>query len=123
MHHLVNSWLSVRFLLIVLLIMTLDYAAFTLLLYAFQLHISPEAPLFLWVFLAAGSALPSAPGYLGVYQVAAVWALSLFAVPAPTAVAIATTLQLIMLVVSLLMTGTGAWNMCRRAVNSSILIN
>ncbi len=119
LHHLLKGLFSLRLVTIVLVIMVLDYAAFKMLLDAFQLHLAPEAPLVLWVFLAAGSALPSAPGYVGVYQVAAVWALSLFAVPASVCVALATTLQLTILVVSVLMVGPGAWSICRRALNTS----
>ncbi len=119
LHHLLKGWFSLRFVAIVIFIMLLDYAAFTMLLDAFHLHLAPEAPLVLWVFLAAGSALPSAPGYVGVYQVAAVWALSLFAVPASVCVALATTLQLTILVVSVLLAGPGAWSMCRQALNTS----
>ena len=100
LHHLLKALFSLRLVAIVLVIMSLDYGAFTMLLDAFHLHLAPEAPLVLWVFLAAGSALPSAPGYVGVYQVAAVWALSLFAVPASVCVALATILQLTILVVS-----------------------
>lgn len=118
LYHLLKGLFSLRLIAIVLVIMALDYAAFTILLDAFHLHLSPEAPLVLWVFLAAGSALPSAPGYVGVYQVAAVWALSLFAVPASVCVALATTLQLTILVVSVLMAGPGAWTLSHQALKT-----
>lgn len=95
-------------LLIVLLILAVDYATFAALLAAFGLSVPPLAPLLLWVFFAAGSILPSAPGYVGVYQVAAIWALALFAVPAATAVAIATVFQIVMLCVALLAAGPSA---------------
>ena len=120
LNHLLKGGISLRLVSIVILIMLSDYAAFTALLHAFRIQISPAAPLVLWVFLAAGSALPSAPGYVGVYQVAAVWALSFFAVPASVAVALATLLQLTILVVSFFMAGPGAWSMCRRALNTSL---
>ncbi len=120
LHHLLKGLFSLWLVSIVIVIMFIDYGAFTMLLDAFHLHLAPEAPLVLWVFLAAGSALPSAPGYVGVYQVAAVWALSFFAVPASVCVALATILQLTILVVSVLMAGPGAWSMCRRALNTSL---
>ncbi len=107
---LLGSWLSVKLIALALLILCFDYAAIAGLIQAFDL----EATLLLWVFLAAWSALPSAPGYIGVYQVAAVWALSFYAVPAPTAVAIATVLQVITLVVATLMAGSGALAIFKR---------
>jgi len=112
---LLSSWLSIELLFLAALILCVDYGAIAALLQAFALSLPVEAPLLLWVFLAAGSALPSAPGYVGVYQVAAVWALSLFTVSAPTAVAIATVLQIITLAVALIMAGPGAWRMSRPA--------
>lgn len=106
---LLSSWLSIELMLLAALILLVDYGAIAALLQAFSLSLPFEAPLLLWVFLAAGSALPSAPGYVGVYQVAAVWALSLFNVSAPTAVAIATVLQITTLAVAFLMAGPGAF--------------
>jgi uncharacterized membrane protein YbhN (UPF0104 family) len=111
---LLGSWLSVELIALALLILCVDYAAIAGLIQAFDLSLPIEAALLLWVFLAAGSALPSAPGYIGVYQVAAVWALSFYAVPAPTAVAIATVLQVITLVVAIIMAGSGALAIFKR---------
>lgn len=70
---------------------------------ALHLSLPIEAPLLLWVFLAASSALPSAPGYVGVYQVAAIFALSFYGVKASPAVAVALVLQAATLVVAILM--------------------
>ena len=111
---LLGSWPGIRLVLLAALILCVDYGALAALLQAFDLSLPVEAPLLLWVFLAAGSALPSAPGYVGVYQVAAVWALSLFAVSAPTAVAIATVLQITTLVVAIVMAGPGAMGIFKR---------
>jgi len=113
---LLGSLLSVELMLLVPLILYADYAAIATLIWAFDLSLPVEAPLLLWVFLSAGSALPSAPGYVGVYQVAAVWALSFYAVSAPTAVAIATVLQLTSLVVAFAMAGPGALRIFKRVV-------
>ncbi|MBU0751007.1 MAG: flippase-like domain-containing protein [Gammaproteobacteria bacterium] len=104
---LLGSWLSIELVVLAALILCADYGVIAALIHAFDLSLPVEAPLVLWVFLAAGSALPSAPGYVGVYQVAAVWALSLFFVSAPTAIAIATVLQITTLAVALVMAGPG----------------
>jgi len=111
---LLGSWLSIELMLLASLILCADYGAIAALLQAFNLSLAFEAPLLLWVFLAAGSALPSAPGYVGVYQVATVWALSFYAVSATTAVAIATVLQITTLAVALIMAGPGAFGIFKR---------
>lgn len=104
--------------LLAVLILCADYAAMAALLFAFDLSIPFQAPLLLWVFLAAGSALPSAPGYVGVYQVAAVWALALFAVPAASAVAVATVLQICTLAVAFIMASPSVVAGIRRAMST-----
>jgi uncharacterized protein (TIRG00374 family) len=81
----------------------LDYMAVTSTLMALHLSLPIEAPLLLWVFLAASSVLPSAPGYVGVYQVAAIFSLSFYGVEASHAVAVALVLQAATLVVAILM--------------------
>ena len=81
----------------------LDYMAVTSILMALHLSLPIEAPLLLWIFLAASSALPSAPGYVGVYQVAAIFALSFYGVEASHAVAVALVLQATTLLVAILM--------------------
>lgn len=111
---LLRSWLSIELAFVATLILCADYGAMAALLKAFDLSLPLEAPLLLWVFLAAGSALPSAPGYVGIYQVAAVWVLALFAVSAPIAVAIATVLQISTLVVALAMAGPEAPRVFKR---------
>lgn len=111
---LLASWLSIELVFLATLILCADYVAIAMLLQAFDLSLPVEAPLLLWVFFAAGSALPSAPGYVGVYQVAAVWALSFYFVPAPTAVAIATVLQVTTLAVAIALAGSGALGIFRR---------
>ena len=113
---LLGSWLSIELVFLATLILCADYAAIAALIQAFDLSLPVVAPLLLWVFLAAGSALPSAPGYVGVYQVAAVWALSFYAVSAPTAVAIATVLQLTTLAVAIALAGPEALGIFKRAV-------
>lgn len=51
-------------------------------------------------FLAASSALPSAPGYVGIFQIASVLALGLYGVKATSAVAFSIVLQVILLIVN-----------------------
>lgn len=107
------GWMRIELLLIVLLVLCADYGAIASLMWAFHLDIATTAPLLLWTFLAAGSALPSAPGYVGVYQLAAVWALSYFGVVPEIAVALATLLQVLTLLVAVAATGPGAINLLR----------
>lgn len=111
---LLGSWLSIELAVVAALTLCADYSAIAALLKAFDLSLPLEAPLLLWVFLAAGSALPSAPSYVGVYQVATVWVLARFAVAAPTAVAIATVLQITTLGVVLAMASSEAPRIFRR---------
>jgi uncharacterized protein (TIRG00374 family) len=105
--NLLSGWLSIKLMLVSVLVLLADLAAISTLLWAFHLTLPFVATVLLWVFLAAGSSLPSAPGYVGVYQVAAVFALSFFSVPASSAVAIAVVLQVTTLVVTFLMAGPG----------------
>ena len=54
---------------------SLDYSAFWLMLRAFDWSLPVQAAMTVGVFLAIGSLLPAAPGYVGIYQVACVLAL------------------------------------------------
>ncbi len=103
--------LSVTFML--LIIFVTDYLIVYCLLLSFDLHLPLHAPLVLWVFFALGSALPSAPGYIGVYQLAAVWALAYYDVSPSIAVAVATVMQLNLLVTATLLSGPSAWSIAR----------
>lgn len=112
---LLGGWLNLKVVGLALLILCVDYGAIATLLIAFGLSLPPEAPLLLWVCLAAGSALPSAPGYVGIYQVAAIWSLSGFSVLPSVSVAIAATLQVITLAVVLAVAVVG-WIRIRSAI-------
>jgi uncharacterized protein (TIRG00374 family) len=79
-----------------------DYLTIVTALWAVGLNLPISAPLLLWVALAASTSLPSTPGYIGVYQIAAVWGLSIYNVPVHQAVATAFVLQVIVLCVSLI---------------------
>lgn len=111
-----SGWISIELGLLALVILSIDYATIAALFFAFNLPATLEAPLLLWVFLAAGSALPSAPGYIGVYQVAAVLALSFYTIPASTAVALVTVLQATMLGVALLMNGPNMFGLLKQTL-------
>jgi glycosyltransferase 2 family protein len=88
-----------------LLVWLADYLAVLAALWSIGLVLSWEAPLLLWVMLAAGSTLPSTPGYVGVYQLAAVLALAAYDIPAHLAIAVAIILQAMTLLVSLVGAG------------------
>lgn len=114
--HLLQGWLSLELVLIAALILLADCAAVMASIWALQLSLTFVAALLLWVFLAAGSLLPSAPGYVGVYQVAAVWALSFFGVSAASAVAVAVVLQITTLAVAFCLAAPSFWRFARSAL-------
>jgi len=120
LRRILSGWLSIEILILASLILLADYASVATLLLAFNLSLPLEAPLLLLVFLAAGSALPSAPSYVGIYQAAAVWALSYYNVSATTAVSIATILQVTTLAVALVLAGPGALARCKRILFKQI---
>lgn len=70
-----------------------DYGAILGALNAFSWQLPGIAPVTVWVFLALATALPSAPGYVGVYQVACILALGLFGIDESSAVAFALMFQ------------------------------
>ena len=65
----------------------LDYAALWLTLHAFGWQLPMQAAVMIGVFLAIGSLLPAAPGYVGIYQVACVLALKWYGVGESAALA------------------------------------
>jgi uncharacterized protein (TIRG00374 family) len=86
-------------LLIVLLITTsvfvLDYFWMWQIMAAFGWHLPFETALTVGVFLLLSISLPSAPGYIGIYQVACVLALGLYGIDETLAVAYSIVLQLL----------------------------
>ncbi|MDM8560639.1 lysylphosphatidylglycerol synthase transmembrane domain-containing protein [Candidatus Parabeggiatoa sp. HSG14] len=86
-------------LLIVLFITTsvflLDYFWMWQIMAAFGWHLPFETALTVGVFLLLGIALPSAPGYIGIYQIACVLALGLYGIDETLAVAYSIVLQLL----------------------------
>ncbi|NCC36201.1 MAG: flippase-like domain-containing protein, partial [Chloroflexia bacterium] len=116
LHSILRDW--TRFgsvAMVALTILCCDYLIMVALFIALAIPLTLLAPLLVLFFLAAGSALPSAPGYVGVYQAAAVAALAFFAQSAEKGVALATLLQLVTLTVAILMNGRGAWALVRQA--------
>ena len=98
---------------IALTILGCDYLIIAALFLSLEVPLTPIAPLLVLFCLAAGSTLPSAPGYVGVYQIAAVMAFTFFMYPAEKALVLATLLQLITLAVSLVMNGRGVFTLSR----------
>ena len=54
---------------------------------AFHFDVPFNAALVVFIFIGFGTALPQPPGMVGTYQYACVWALGLFGVPQPQALA------------------------------------
>ncbi|HEY7378633.1 MAG TPA: lysylphosphatidylglycerol synthase transmembrane domain-containing protein, partial [Steroidobacteraceae bacterium] len=65
----------------------LDYCALWLMLRAFDWSLPVQAAMTVGVFLAIGTLLPAAPGYVGIYQVACVLALKWYAISETAALA------------------------------------
>ncbi|MDP1722752.1 MAG: lysylphosphatidylglycerol synthase transmembrane domain-containing protein [Candidatus Gottesmanbacteria bacterium] len=91
-----------RLALLAVLIAMADYLAVAFAVWSVGAEVPLYVPMVLWVLLSFGSTLPSAPGYLGIYQLVAVWALAPYGVSAHQAVAVAFVLQAATLLVSLL---------------------
>ena len=77
----------------------LDYAGFWLLFRAFGWNLPLTAAVTTGVFIGAGSSLPSAPGYVGIYQAACVLALGLYQIDASQAVAYSIVVQMLQAVI------------------------
>jgi hypothetical protein len=75
----------------------LDYAAVLSAMDAFGWRLPTIAPLTVLVFLALATSLPSAPGYVGVFQLAFVLALALFGIAESSALAFSIVFQLCVL--------------------------
>ena len=89
-----------------ILVTLFDLTACWLLFRAFGWGLPPLAAVVVLTYLAAAVSLPSTPGYIGVYQVAALFALRPFDMNDSAAVAYGTVLQVQTL---LLFVGVGGW--------------
>ncbi len=94
-----------------LLAMLVDYATIWLVMLAFDWTLPLMAAVTVGVFLNAGMLLPAAPGYVGIYQIACIFALGLYGVGESEAVAFSVVLQLLVLSV-LLVSGGAAMISC-----------
>lgn len=74
-----------------------DLAFYFTVIRSFGWELPAIAPMTVLVFLAIGTALPAAPGYAGVYQIACVLALALFGIAEPSALAYSVVLQICVL--------------------------
>ncbi|MDD1695831.1 MAG: flippase-like domain-containing protein [Methanoregula sp.] len=84
----------------------LDSAAYYTLFFAFGWILPVVASILVCIFIFAGSALPSTPGYFGIYQVACILALQPFGINGTVAVAYSLVLQCIVYIIFL---STGGW--------------
>ena len=78
-----------------LAIFGVDFLGMWLVMAAFGWTLPFLAAMTLGSFLAISSGLPSAPGYVGIYQVAAIFALQIYGIEASQAVAYSVVLQLL----------------------------
>jgi uncharacterized protein (TIRG00374 family) len=87
-----------RTLMVTTIVFCIDCLTLLVLIQAFSEHVPFYAGLLLWVFMSASSILPSGPGFIGVYQVAAIFGLSLVDIEPVVSIAIATIYQGIILI-------------------------
>lgn len=98
-----SRWRMGAVIILNLVIILCDYATMWMVIWAFGWSLPFWAALTVGVFIAAGTSLPSAPGYLGIYQVAGIVALQPYGIDNASAVAYAIVLQLLNLLVIVLM--------------------
>lgn len=84
-------------------VLLVDYAGVMAGMAAVGITLPWEAALMVWVLFAAGSAVPSAPGYVGIYQAAAVWGLGFYNVSPSQAILFAFVFQAITLLTTTLL--------------------
>lgn len=87
----------IRLLVITMVVFCTDFAVAWSLMFAFGWSLPFTAAVTVEGFLAVGSLLPSAPGYVGAFQVASILALGLYGVDATNAVAFSIALQAVIL--------------------------
>lgn len=104
--HLQNGKLWLGMVVLQLVISILDILACWFLIRSFGWPLPFSAAYLTLIFLAVASTLPSTPGYIGVYQVAAMAALHNFGVTQSQAIAYGTVLQVCSFI---LFTCVGAW--------------
>ena len=111
---LVRSYQRLRALLpivgLTVLVYVLDILTLWIMFSAFGWSLPLTAALTLEVFLEAGSTLPSAPSYVGIYQATSILALGLYDIDSSSAVALSVVLQLLFLSTVLLKSGWVAYH-------------
>jgi glycosyltransferase 2 family protein len=100
-----SRWRMTAVLTLNVVVFLFDYLAMWTGFSAFGWSLPFWAAVTMSVFIAAGTSLPSAPGYVGVYQVASVLALGLYGLDGASAVAYAIVWQLLSLLVIALLSG------------------
>jgi len=86
-----------------------DYLAIYLVMSAFGWNLGILSAITVGVFLVAGTALPSVPGYVGIYQVACILALKIYRVEESVAIAFSCVLQVATLSVTGILGGYAFW--------------
>jgi hypothetical protein len=99
------------FLLMTAIIWTIDGIGATILASALHLHLSFPQGLIYLIALGLSSAIPSSPGYIGVYQLVAVTVLPLFGITQAQALAMVLTQQILVLLVTLTYGLIGLWQL------------
>ena len=102
---------SAQFLLFTCLIWLLDGTGMMLSAKAFSITISLNQSLLLLVGLGLSSAIPSAPGYLGIYQYTAVTILAIYGYPNSQALAFILVSQAIGMILTFIWGFTGLWRL------------
>jgi uncharacterized protein (TIRG00374 family) len=85
---------------------TLDSATYYCMFISFGWNLPVAASILVCIFIFAGSALPSTPGYFGIYQVACILALQPFGITGTASVAYSLVLQCVIYIIFL---STGGW--------------
>jgi len=110
--HVADAFRSPRRLIGMLVISSLialsDFSMAWALIYTMGWNLPFAAAITAVVFMWAGSALPSAPGFIGVYQVACVLAFALYGIDESAAIAYSIVLQLVSLCTAALLGGSAA---------------
>jgi uncharacterized protein (TIRG00374 family) len=115
-----NPGRSLQFLLLTCLIWLLDGVGMMLSGRAFSLELSLSQSLLLLVGLGLSSAIPSAPGYLGVFQFAAITILAIFGYPKSQVLAFILVAQAIGMLMTLIWGLVGLWKLGIRSRELSI---
>jgi uncharacterized protein (TIRG00374 family) len=93
-----DRWLVLAVFVVSLALWFLPILSSWVMIRAFQLDAPFNAALAVFILIGFGTALPQLPGMVGTYQLACVWALGLFGVPQPQALAYGIVLNAVQLI-------------------------